>query len=288
MTTYYDINKIRDKYAWFTLGEKVGLLEKQANGLWNSVTEDNKILRIHVTKMADPLVQNSEYTYTFSGNLIENYDFEENYDGWEPNALAPGVWSTAKTLENNATYKISYYAKSDGTELGLPRIQITNLTDGGSAVLNYTQPVSIGNWSLYNHLFQVSGDDNGSSVVTIELSDLYGNVATPSQEGHSGSNSIKSYDNTGTGSSVNFDYVQLEKRTEVTGINHLEQEPEIPRQFHKALVYKSISEFYRDPRNMNLEAAQYYEAEYEKIVKEARKFSRKQHISTGYITPRDF
>ena len=50
MTTYYDINKIRDKYAWFTLGEKVGLLEKQANGLWNSVTEDNKILRIHVTK----------------------------------------------------------------------------------------------------------------------------------------------------------------------------------------------------------------------------------------------
>ena len=286
MANYSDIKKIRDKYSWFTLGEKVGLLERQANGTWSSVTESDKTLRIHVTKMADPLVQNSEYTYSYGANSIPNDSFEVDTNDWTADV---GKWSTTKQVENNETYRLSYYAKTGTEQLGLPKVEVINLTDAGSTILEYVQPISVGDWTLYKHLFQVTSDDDGVSSVQIKLYNLYGNVAEHSTTvGYDGTHSIKSYANTDATNIVFFDSVKLEKRSQETGINHLEQEPEIPRQFHQGLVYKAISEFYRDPRNMNLEAAQYYEAEYEKIIREAKKFSRKQHISTGYITPRDF
>ena len=63
---------------------------------------------------------------------------------------------------------------------------------------------------------------------------------------------------------------------------------QIPSQFHEALVYKAIAHGYRDPRNMKIDAAQYFDAEYEMVVKEAKKFSRSNYQSTGRVAPQEF
>tara|TARA_R110002020_G_scaffold461809_3_gene680939 strand:+ start:226 stop:645 length:420 start_codon:yes stop_codon:yes gene_type:complete len=63
---------------------------------------------------------------------------------------------------------------------------------------------------------------------------------------------------------------------------------EIPSQFHEALVYKIISMGYKTPPNLNIELAQYFDLEYEKSIKEAKKYSRSNFIQTGMIAPVDF
>jgi hypothetical protein len=63
---------------------------------------------------------------------------------------------------------------------------------------------------------------------------------------------------------------------------------EIPSQFHEALAYKVIAIGYQDPRNMKIELAQYFNNEYEKIVKQAKKFGRSSYLSTGQIIPQEF
>ena len=63
---------------------------------------------------------------------------------------------------------------------------------------------------------------------------------------------------------------------------------EIPTQFHEALAYKAIAMGYQDPRNMKIELAQYFDNEYEKIVKRAKKFARSSYLTTGQIVPQEF
>jgi hypothetical protein len=63
---------------------------------------------------------------------------------------------------------------------------------------------------------------------------------------------------------------------------------EIPSQFHEALAYKAIAIGYQDPRNMKIELAQYFDNEYEKIVKRAKKFARSSYLTTGQIVPQEF
>ena len=63
---------------------------------------------------------------------------------------------------------------------------------------------------------------------------------------------------------------------------------EIPAQFHEALAFKAIATGYQDPRNMKIELAQYFDNEYEKIVKRAKKFARSSYLSTGQIVPQEF
>jgi hypothetical protein len=63
---------------------------------------------------------------------------------------------------------------------------------------------------------------------------------------------------------------------------------EIPAQFHEALAYKAIALGYQEPRNMKIELAQYFDNEYEKIVKRARKFARSSYLTTGQIVPQEF
>ena len=70
--------------------------------------------------------------------------------------------------------------------------------------------------------------------------------------------------------------------------NHLEEEPELPKQFHMGIVYKAIADLYRTPDNLNMENAQAFELEYMKAVKKGKKYSRKNHISTGRIIGVDF
>tara|TARA_Y100001973_G_C5133044_1_gene298845 strand:+ start:597 stop:1010 length:414 start_codon:yes stop_codon:yes gene_type:complete len=63
---------------------------------------------------------------------------------------------------------------------------------------------------------------------------------------------------------------------------------DIPSQFHEALVYKIISMGYKTPPNMQLEVAQFFDMEYMKSVKEAKKYARRNFTQTGMIVPQEF
>ena len=63
---------------------------------------------------------------------------------------------------------------------------------------------------------------------------------------------------------------------------------DIPSQFHEALAFKVIAIGYKDPRNMKIELAQYFDAEYEKLCKRAKKFARSNYQTTGHIVPQEF
>tara|TARA_R100000458_G_C8078444_1_gene114247 strand:- start:70 stop:474 length:405 start_codon:yes stop_codon:yes gene_type:complete len=62
----------------------------------------------------------------------------------------------------------------------------------------------------------------------------------------------------------------------------------IPSRFHEHIVNKVISIGYRDPRNMELNNSQFFDNEYEKGVKKAKKFARSNYINTGRIVQQDF
>lgn len=63
---------------------------------------------------------------------------------------------------------------------------------------------------------------------------------------------------------------------------------QIPAEFHEVLVFKAISMGYKDPRNLNVELAQYFDSEYMLGTKEAKKFSRANYQTSGYVAPQDF
>ena len=62
----------------------------------------------------------------------------------------------------------------------------------------------------------------------------------------------------------------------------------IPARFHDVLVAAVISTGYMDPRNDNLEKADFYSKLYLGGIKGALKFARSNYISTGRIVPQDF
>ena len=62
----------------------------------------------------------------------------------------------------------------------------------------------------------------------------------------------------------------------------------IPLHFHEAIVYKAIAMGYKDPRNMEINLAQYFDGEYLASVKEAKKFSRSNYQTMGRINSQDF
>jgi len=63
---------------------------------------------------------------------------------------------------------------------------------------------------------------------------------------------------------------------------------QIPAQFHEVLISKVIAGGYKDPRNMELKLAQYFDQEYAIGVKEAKKYSKSNYQSTGTIKQQDF
>ena len=63
---------------------------------------------------------------------------------------------------------------------------------------------------------------------------------------------------------------------------------EIPEQFHEVILYKAIAMGYKDPRNLELNNAQYFDNEYAIGVKEGKKFSRSNYQTTGQIRPQEF
>ena len=65
----------------------------------------------------------------------------------------------------------------------------------------------------------------------------------------------------------------------------LSETSEIPSQFHEALAYKVISELYKLPQSLNLQLAQYFDQQYIMSIREAKKYSKSNHIQGGMITP---
>jgi|TARA_R110002020_G_scaffold258800_9_gene472651 hypothetical protein len=63
---------------------------------------------------------------------------------------------------------------------------------------------------------------------------------------------------------------------------------QIPIQFHEVIVNKAIANGYKEPRNMDIQVAQYFDNEYLLGLKEAKKFSRSNYQTTGNIKPQDF
>jgi hypothetical protein len=63
---------------------------------------------------------------------------------------------------------------------------------------------------------------------------------------------------------------------------------QIPEQFHEVILYKVIAMGYKDPRNMEIQTAQYFDNEYFLGIKEAKKFSRSNYQTTGRIRPQEF
>ena len=62
----------------------------------------------------------------------------------------------------------------------------------------------------------------------------------------------------------------------------------IPSRFHDALVLNVISLGYLDPRNLELQKAELFGRAYDAEMKRAKKFARRNYVSTGRIVPQDF
>ncbi len=63
---------------------------------------------------------------------------------------------------------------------------------------------------------------------------------------------------------------------------------DIPVQFHEALVYRAIAMGYKTPPALQIDLAQYFDLEYEKVVKQAKKYARSNFTDVGQITPVSF
>ena len=62
----------------------------------------------------------------------------------------------------------------------------------------------------------------------------------------------------------------------------------IPARFHNGLVADVIASGYLDPRNDNIEKAQFFSKITINTTKEAKKFARSNYSTTGRIVPQDF
>ena len=61
----------------------------------------------------------------------------------------------------------------------------------------------------------------------------------------------------------------------------------IPERFHKCIADKVIAMGYRDPRNKDLQSAEYFEQVYEKQLRKAKARATNM-LGTGRIVPQDF
>tara|TARA_R100000781_G_C4081476_1_gene127879 strand:- start:1270 stop:1659 length:390 start_codon:yes stop_codon:yes gene_type:complete len=63
---------------------------------------------------------------------------------------------------------------------------------------------------------------------------------------------------------------------------------QIPEQFHESIVSKVIASGYKDPRNIDINTAQYFDSEYIAGVKEGKKFSKSNYTDIGHTKAQDF
>ena len=92
-------------------------------------------------------------------------------------------------------------------------------------------------------------------------------------------NAIAKADHFNTGSNINTTDITI---SSAGPLGH------IPTQFHEALVFKVIAMGYKTPPAMDINTAQYFDMEYDKVVKEGKKFAKSNYIQTGMIVPQGF
>ena len=63
---------------------------------------------------------------------------------------------------------------------------------------------------------------------------------------------------------------------------------DIPIQFHEALVYRVIAMGYKTRMNFDQALAQFFDAEYLRVVRNAKKYARAGYQRDGAIKPHDF
>ena len=282
--SYEDIKKVQKKYAWFIDNNQLALVEKLNNGTWGSVTEANHDIRVNVTKLADHFTETDTGVDSFLDNGILNPSFSETsgagtFDSWSevggtaevntiqyqstPNSCTLTVSNNVtikqeKTLVPGKTYRISFYLYSH--ENGQPKFEIYDETNSTSFYAKENYP-TLASWNQYNYEFTVPS--NGS---------LY---------------SFKFSTMPGLGTAISIDTVALEEKS--SGLHeYLLESPEFPEQFHMAIVYKALSDFYKLPNMRDLEMAQYYELEYIKFIKKAKTYGKAGHLRTGRIVCQDF
>tara|TARA_Y100001963_G_C6745900_1_gene431576 strand:- start:43 stop:414 length:372 start_codon:yes stop_codon:yes gene_type:complete len=64
--------------------------------------------------------------------------------------------------------------------------------------------------------------------------------------------------------------------------------PQIPEQFHESLAFKVIAMGYKDPRNLNINLAQYFDGEFDKCLRMGKKHARSQKRRGGVIIPHEY
>lgn len=62
----------------------------------------------------------------------------------------------------------------------------------------------------------------------------------------------------------------------------------IPSRFHEHIVTKVIAMLYKDPRNLHLDTAQFFDQEYKDGIRKVKRFIKGNYSKVGYIVPRDF
>ena len=96
------------------------------------------------------------------------------------------------------------------------------------------------------------------------------------------------------GETSNYQTVSEAKAVKIRGsfklpdLSAMTDEWTIPERFHEAIASKVIARGYKDPRTMDLQAAQVFDQEYELGVKKGKKWIRSNYQSTGQIRPVDF
>ena len=65
--------------------------------------------------------------------------------------------------------------------------------------------------------------------------------------------------------------------------NVTEEKTEIPLRYHEGLVYKVIANGYKEPRNQKMDVAQYFDKEYEIVLKKAKKQARSNMQTNGFV-----
>jgi hypothetical protein len=237
--------------------------------------------------MGDHLTQTTDETISYGNNEVSNFDFSQGtgnvFTSWlstlnsgaivedtvnftsspRSSQMHTGaILSQQFVLPTNSTYRLKYSAlgSDTGSAVSLPKVSVFQI-DGGGTPFVESHTISPTIWTQYSSNIKVG---SGTCVIMLEQASI------------------------ATTSPMNYDDISLELVTTTVTVDHLLQEPEMPRRFHMALVNKTIADFYKDPRNEDKERAMFYENQYEVSVKEGKKHSKSNHIGTGYIKPVEF
>ena len=86
-----------------------------------------------------------------------------------------------------------------------------------------------------------------------------------------------------TGTAIRMEYHTIQQITSLTSsIDYIEE------RYLKGIVNKAISDGYKDPRNLDIQLAQFFEGEYVIAVKKAKKHAKSGYVSTGNVIPQEF